>query len=461
MARVLNLANYNRTTVIDLINGTFKIDKYSWVTSTTDARIRYDYTPFGAQPTFEYYQPVAEVFTLTSCIGGAAALKALHQIQDVMEGVRRYHDGVPTVESWWLEWNTEDEEPKRALIYTMTLDFPVTREVTSNFMECYGTDVRVALTRHPLWENKVEVGIDKDTSVSADGGIMAVTPVYGTAPGRIHDFRLYVTASEPTTALVEHWIGIRPTHNGTAAFTPVWECELGTNGTDAADAGDVTASAANKVTITPGTTTLVKRLGILLSQIEATSTERPDYEGRYLILLRCKVSAGTWGIQMRSGYTDNIVHEEIYVDNTSWYLHELGEVSIPPWASHLLKKADFFASYQISIFGERVSGAGTLDIDCLILIPTEHFTYLYGTSMTHNHNILYAHTLENDTNVAYVLSNATTVDDSVAQIPKLWYIPQEGGILIYAGQGLAAHVLGNIVTIEMYNYPRWLAHRYD
>jgi hypothetical protein len=462
MARVFNLANYNRTTVIDLIRGTFKVDKFSWVTSTTDARIRYDYTPFGAQPSFEYYQPVAEVFNLTSCIGGAEALKALHQLQDVMEGVRRYHDGVPTVESWWLEWNSEDEDPKRALIYTMTLDFPVTRNVTSNFMECYGTDIKMALTRHPLWET-ITADHTTDASVDNTGGIMALGTIDGTAPARIETLQVHPTAT--ITSLVEHWFGIRPTHSGTAAFTPVWSCEFGTDGTDAVDAADGGTVSGNRVTVSFATnTTLVKRSGILLSNIEATTTDYPDYIGRYLVLCRCSVTAGTIGLQMRSGYQDNLIHEEIYVDNASYYLHELGEVFIPPWASHLTKGDSFLGTFQISLFAERVSGAGSLYLDCLILIPTEHFLYVNDAQIgatTHN---LYVQTLEQDTTISYEIWTAPNPDqarDALEHIPKLWYIPTEGGILVYAGQCATAHVLGTPVDITLNYNPRWLAHRYD
>lgn len=214
------------------------------------------------------------------------------------------------------------------------------------------------------------------------GSAVAAHDIVGDALARIQFLNIApVSVGDEISRL---WIGIRSVKKhkatGLSNFITIWECEAGTLGTDAALAADATASPGvvgnTKVTITPGTATWAKRLSIDLQDVTANFE---DNFGRFLWLLRTKVSAGKWDVQLRFGYgtmaaADLIQGPILSISSTSWNTLEMDESIIPLRDLHsfplsVLPGSENFC--QVQIWARRTSGAGTLDLDCLKPIPVD------------------------------------------------------------------------------------------
>ena len=154
---------------------------------------------------------------------------------------------------------------------------------------------------------------------------------------------------EPGAIINYLWLGFRPENAGLTNFESLWECEDGTivdvvdtalqadvapiNGVN--DASPVGALGNDSLRCTFAVDpTLIERFHVTVNDV-CTAAGHADFDhqqGEYLILLRCRIigAGGVAGVQMRSGYTGQIIHEEVYVDNTDWHLIPLGNISIPP-----------------------------------------------------------------------------------------------------------------------------------
>jgi len=167
-----------------------------------------------------------------------------------------------------------------------------------------------------------------------------------------------------------------------------WECEApGVSlGTDAARVLDLTASRAqfenvpsyaHKITITPGTTAWSKRLTWTRAALDAYTQ---NGTGQFLWLLRTKVSAGTWNVGLRFLYGSSSTSDtyisgpKIEITETDWAIKEMGISDIPMFDAQALADAlssTASNSWTVEIWAERVGGAGTLDLDCMIPLPID------------------------------------------------------------------------------------------
>jgi len=274
----------------------------------------------------------------------------------------------------WFQMKLDSETgARRALVKNINVV-----PTSSWFQDATGTDrwieCDVVILRHPYWERTSTVTLA--TSSGMTGASIVYDPtsavdIVGDVPGRIEKLVLSWAAADP---LDRFWMGLRSAnkHGTLANFAPIWECEDGTNVTDAADAVDGTASDGNKVTVTPGTATWAKRMHILLSDVTANYT---DNYGRFVWLLRAKVSAGTWEVYMRYGHDsmpdDEYVRNDVVkITNTSWYYFNLGQMMIPLHGAQLPEEGG--ASHQdIQLWARRTVGAGTLDMDCICPFPID------------------------------------------------------------------------------------------
>lgn len=249
---------------------------------------------------------------------------------------------------------------------------------------------RLQITRMPYWEAPVETTIMNGITPAAGAAVIldyAASNLVGDVPAR--PYYVGVLPGANSDEFGRLWMGIRSAAKaGTPAnFKAIWECEDGTNGTDAADGGDATASDGNKVTVTPGTATWAKRMTITMSQAGAPYA---DNFGRMLWLLRTKVSAGTWEVQLRFGYSamadDDFVRGPVVeVDNDAWDYKECGTSTIPFRNTHVFDIASYGASTDseaaVQVWARRTGGAGTLDLDCLCPIPVDEW-YLKTAGFT-------------------------------------------------------------------------------
>lgn len=464
---------YDGNTRIDLLTSPWKLIDRSWSTETCKPSVKYDRTTFGHQPSFQYYDYVIESFSVIATDTVANLLYQLKRLEDVLDQIRQYHDRKPASTQWWLEWNVDGEEERRALLYTGQMEYPALVGI-SPMIECATIIVKFTFVRHPLWENAAGTKVDDTIN-----GVQLIpvfdkwvlTNVEGTAPARIQELDVYVESSLIGTPLYEYWIGIRPYHDGVANFDGWWQCEAGTidDAADTSVVGDGTASNSSKQQTDFATdASLIKRFHVQTQDVATIIGNEVDYIGRYLVLVRAKttVAGTTIGIQLRSGYSDQIIHEEIYMSSTSWYLYELGEIEIPPVSRPEMDYQNWLRSFMLSLYAERLAGTGSLDCDLFILIPTEHFLHVSGSVIDYDA----AHTMNDQVYtspddtlfaIGYTKGTPDTVNDALAITPLDWYIPQEGGAVVMVAQSQAQHNHADSYHLEMNYYPRWLSYRYD
>jgi len=468
MAHVFRLANEDQSQTIDLLFGTYKLIDQSWDTQTPSPTVKYDYVPFGAQPSFDHYQPVTETFSLVGQGTAAVLLAAITEIEDVLEQVRKFHAGIPGSAAWWLEWSIDGEDHKRALLYSGAFSYP-TKVAISPFMECQVHIAKLGLVRHPLWESgRGDIYSDSQAALSCLGGRWLMNGCNGTEDGRIERLKIEATGSNE---YYEVWAGIRGDHAGVQNFNPCWELESGSvyPFSDTSALFDATASNNWKHQCTFATTaTLMLRSYIYVHDVAAAMghSDYDHFQGKYKVLLRAKLSgAGAVGVQMRSGYYSLVLqHEEIIIEESisAWWLYELGEIQIPTYGYAQYGLPGYMSRYQIQLYAERLSGAISLDMDCLILIPSEHWVHVNTTHIRSPFRYLNVDVLPDDTGNAHEMSYPPDVMYGPAELDSGdWYMPTDAGALVVAGQPAAGSVIASDLTVTHTIYPRWQAYRLD
>jgi len=477
MAEHLRLATGDYTdddAKIDLLGGPLHLMWGGYEPKTTLEATEYKQRPYGVGPRFSHFGRVIDTIQL----GGKGAPADLERgavaIEWVLEHARQYYEDPVIHLGRWLEWmaNGEPESAagegsKRAFIYKGDLALTMPSGLRGGFLDA---ELMATLTlhRHPFWENPSYETVS-DSSVSIFGGTVDLTGEagsMGTAPGRISRFKLGPLFND----FNDYWCGIRPAREGIADFDPIWEVEDGTivDTTDTSNDADATASGGYRLTTTYGSdASLIERSTIRLNQA-VTVTNWDHFMGRYLVLARVKVtSTAVCGIQMRYGYSSapTIPQDEVYVDNTSWQLVELGEIQIPPhtYRDQLGSAGVDVRHTTISLWHERVSGSGSLYVDALALIPAEHLVTVKG--MSPNADLtpkVFLFTLPYDEQIL-------TIDDNEDAWPLMsaewsardWYMPTDPGIAVFAAQEAPSqgHSLSQLLSTTIRYIPRWRLYR--
>jgi hypothetical protein len=469
MADVLRLANEGQTSTYNLLTGNLKLRDNTWRTRTAPVQGGYRHTPFGAQSDFSHYGLVVEQMDLASSAGSSSIRQAANDIEEFLENARRWNKDSLNIDSQWLEWNVDGESVKRALLYEGSLSYPNYIGVGPMLPNDKAL-ARVAMTRHPFWETYPHVDENfSGADFSCTGGKQILSAVPGKVPARIRSMQIDGTSSLAGVEIETLWLGWREKYGGVANFDASLECEDGTNDTDATDTVDGTASGSSKVQVDFSTETgLDRRMYITIHN--HSISYYAQYRGRYRILCRCKSTAGstTLGVQLRTGYSSAqgtwvLPQEEIFITNTNWQLKELGEFQIPPMgmAESMGAAAYPLLHSTMEVWAEQISGSGYLDLDCLILIPSDHFLYIDQAGISYSGspiNPVYVHTLANDTLIAYA-DYATTTKNNLDISVHDWYIPVGDVMLVVAGQRAASHDLSDAVDITIDYHPRWFSYR--
>lgn len=451
--QILRLANEDQSILIDLSGGPIiRLGEPGFDLETPGMGGAFTYEPYGAQFDFENFQPHTETFSLTLRGLAGAVVNQLDRLQDFLEAVRLFNAGDIAAKSCWLEFSADGEELKRSLLYAASFQVTSRDNITPG-EPCLMVGT-LALTRHPLWETPTTSYITA-SSKSTLGGQYNYTDIPGNTLARIWQG----TATPSGMAILyRYWVGIRRFNQGVSGFEPLWECEDGTN--VAADTSDVNlvgvASADWTVRTTFAVGGLVERFNISVDDVwtAAANTDYNHVQGRYLVLMRCRVIGvgAVAGIQMHSGYTGNIIHEEIYIDNTNWRLIPLGNISIPPWEGHYFRGDGFVRNFTLNIYAEEITAPCDLDCDCLVLIPNEHMLYGEGSEL----NVF---TMEDDRSAGYAPDAFGLASDAIYYSLTDWYLPPGDGMIIVAAEDTAAHALGENMTSRLDYYPRWTLYR--
>lgn len=306
--------------------------------------------------------------------------------------------------------------------------------------------------------------------------------VTGDIPARITKFELATQWDIDISEQYDRfWIGLRSArrHADLDWFSPIWECEAtgGTLGTDALRVGDATASpklpAGDTAVQVSGATVTAWANRLTLELGDITSDWEAQY-GRFLALLRAKVSAGKWEVKLKFAYANGVMAGEgptVEVDETlGWNWYEMGQHSIPQRDLHALPVSLIAASaeekYQVQVWARRTSGSGTLDLDCIVQLPIdEGYAVVKGADMDYtvdNANAAYLNIgcAPEDTFQAVALIPDTPSLQAVPQLSvnNFYLQPGDGrAYIVYAGPDLSDiydKISGSVQWV-----PRWLSLR--
>ena len=330
-------------------------------------------------------------------------------------------------------------------------------------------------------------------------GMSAMIPytgVPGDVPARLAPFTLY----QPTSGTaywgrdIDHvWIGVRSQGQFNFATYPwyEWEAETvnATLGTNAARVLDATASGmkakpggyvdTSKVTVTPGTATWARRLIFTRAALDALTQ---NGTGRFLWLLRTKVSAGTWNVGLKWCYGDSTTSSasesgpKVEVTETQWTVKEMGMAGIPLYDQQAFPPEMLNTSanlaWRVEVWAERTAGVGTLDLDCMIPVPVdEGYLVVKDANMTAGtatYNALAISTSPFGTCGAAVVDNSGYVQNAPAVQQWGWGLPPgDGALVMVASAGTAEDRLiryiintpGTALLDAPAYYPRWLSLR--
>lgn len=367
----------------------------------------------------------------------------------------------------WLECSLEAEPgsysaeaAKHAPIFDGAIRWVKRDDFNFPYVDTGYLEIDLVLERGP-WEAVASINRSKTSWVSW-GDVWTPGAVYGDQPARLR----LLTFHNTTTPCYEFWIGYRETDQGYGDFNPLWELEDGTNGTDASDTSDGTASGGYKVVVNFATVTdWEERSRITLSEAQG-AVNWDDFKGRFVVLLRCKVGASTvCGIQLKHGYEDDpdqVAGVKVLIDHTSWKLIELGQVANPTWGyREFSHDYDNPATWEMRIEANRESGSGSLDLDALYLVPADHYAHVehVGTG-TLSDAMLVAMVSPDDRPLVYLGATTQPVAAIEAEYTGL-EVPIDLGFLVGAAQTKTAHSLTDQFAAYMLYFSRYSLYNAD
>jgi hypothetical protein len=459
-------------TGVDLLTGPIRLARGGYQPATTTEGGGFTPRPYEGAPTFSNFERVVEVIDVIGVGTQEELIAAEAEIQELLDQARLWFLNPVQVDSVWLEWTVNGEETdtisyeygaKRALIYRGRFVLNMPDRFDGGFLnsEVFG---QIVIERSAFWENCYRKSSGFTGGPSGELiDISSLQAYRGTVPARLAALSVSSFADYAT----DFWVGIRSEGMGDTDFEPVWECEDGTNGTDASDAVDATASGGDKVTVSfSSSESLEERMSITIDEAHSGS-DSSHFVGRYLVLARCKVGSSTvCGLKMFYGYsaTPYGTQEEIYIDNTVWQLVELGEVQFPPHRTsrYIASWLDNMDDITISLHAERISGSGSLDLDCLILIPSEHLLTIKDLGDGATLPVAALYTLEDGTQVLFdaLISPSVELYSQGQFSARNWVLPGDCAFMVTAFQRAGtAHSLTDAIDVTVEYYPRWKIYR--
>ena len=318
----------------------------------------------------------------------ATQLQALHQMQMWAE---MYNVDRAVIDPVWLHAKLYNETgERRAYVKRIEGDFN-TRwfgpAAAGNFQ-----DVPLVVERGPYWERPdfrwfpaatPAAAASVEYDYTAAGFAVAAHDIVGDAPARIAAFQIRLAST--ATPLDRFWIGIRSAGKRLlTGWEGVWECEDGTNvgsGATVIDEVDATASGGSRVTGTASADNTWEKYFTLQLQ-DVYPGEGTAAMGLFSWLLRSKVTAGTYDVQLRFGYyydDDDRFTEmgKMEVGATAWDYYEMGMHQVPRHNEQarsvgaVYQQDNYLAYFSIQVWARRTSGAGNVHFDCVCPIAVD------------------------------------------------------------------------------------------
>lgn len=299
----------------------------------------------------------------------------------------------PSVERYqvWLRVQLDNEsQPRQAMILniepasSVRVFNPV--EINSNYIGEY----QIGITRTPYWEMPYTYPTTTNPDyVSPLGGMTQLKEtINGDVPARLA--RLTISEVTDTFDASDFWIGFKSNRFGDPAnFVPVWSLDKGSmvSSSDSSVVADATAYDGNKVRCTFATKpTPYFRCYVRVGNVISNSIYAADQRGDYTVLMRAKMSDTSIALaRIAFGFMSDFTksqstltyrNRQTISGSSRWKLYEMGTISIPPMSVNILTP---LSNFGISIQAERISGSGSLDMDCLVLIPKSEGSIRVGS----------------------------------------------------------------------------------
>ena len=393
----------------------------------------------------------------------------LQALDDKLREVAWYNDAAERYGVWLRAQLPDETEARQALITQAggEIGSPVLAPPLSpgNALRQY----HLALERIPFWEATSHITFNVDYVNCTGGQAYYVTTdppgeIYGDVPARLASLSFKGRSGGGT--LYEFWLGFRTDRFGVRGnFAPVWECEDGSLDNDTTSVADATAHGGYKAECTfDGSAAMLERATVA---IEDVTTNYADQRGSFIVLLRAKVDSGTTcRVRLFDGFESTAAlgvdaqwrsQQRVIVDSTSWLLHPLGTIDIPPSGDCIL--SDSLRHFALMVKAERTAGSDSLHLDSLILIPQgEGAVYAGGGGVQYSvpgdpRPIKIRHYADGPIAAWAYYQNMPIVTANVE--PHKYGLPVGIGDLVLAGQGASSHTLTDAVDIELQIYPRY------
>ena len=399
-----------------------------------------DYLPVWATPTGDGTIPPYVTETLPVGVNAVTYNSYASWMQNLVAFQKRaaeYWVNSQQAVPVWLNCKADGEtSARRAFVKAIHFEFRPWTEAL--YQECpssaaphdlFGT---ILIERHPYWEDPTPQIFDNATMTAA----ASVVYDYLIEPGGDVPCRINALAVRSATAAItleRFWMGIRSATlhgaDGVTNFKAVWECEDGGLFPDVAidaaaevnlaspggGAGSFIKVTEAAVDWDDGAFHPVVSLNFATAGYAAASYE--DGYGRFLCLLRVKCSAGEWEVKTSAGYvavtTTQPYSDPASITNTSWDYKEVGIWTLGGRNRQAIETAQIVASKdlsQIHVYAKRISGAGTLSLDCLCPIPVdEGFLEITDANVTTLYDVWFGQGPKEDTQVITTQDAASDV----------------------------------------------------
>lgn len=306
------------------------------------------------------------------------------------------------------------------------------------------------------------------SSVGAIGGTFAFSSNAGDLPARLAYTKLEDNGGAGE-GIYKYWLGFRGTRYSStpANFAPVWDLHdasfFGDDTTGGTSNADATANDSFKVVCTFATEeSMVYRVCMRVRDAAAYSD---DQRGRFKLLLRAKLSAGSTVVRVRRHTGPSIsqqtwaVGPRVAVSGTTWQYYDLGNISIP--GIRPLANRGTPGEFQIGVQAERESGAASLELDCLILIPLdEGFIHMGRVDSTAYTTPDFEGFQFADGRIEGVIHGATYVAELVPTVIE-GGLPVGSGIGVLAAERYQDSDKADTADVRLRVYQRWESLRGD
>jgi hypothetical protein len=412
---------------------------------------------------------VIETMTLFSNGARDDIIDAVNKLNLLGRMAREWIDDDRQTDAIWYYLYGDSENPKRALVYDITI-ISLPSGMSNPTLSVGAGIYQLAITRADLWEDTSEQALAAQT-LSALGGTASLASITGDEDARFERFSVYSNSSGSimTNGLTKLWWGMR--YGNTSGFVAKHEIEdayinpacspLPTTQSDSTASGNVVVQWLTSATFQ----------NICGDVLQGWFSGFPTgYTGRYLVLLRCKIStAGTVRLQFRYGSAGGEVSlGDRYITNTDYHLIEMGEINIPPgpWRAAAATFGAGRNSAALYIWGQHMTNQVTLSLDCLVLIPLQAHGYardaLAGylvSGWTYGSNFFH---FENDKLHAqnYAKNGATlsSLFGAVQYNGETWRYLRAGGVLVFAGERDAGQNKDDTIKVDGSYFRRYRTH---